>query len=394
MKGNGIYYDITDEGWSIIEITKEGWNVIEQDPHVCLFRRYKHQLPQDRPDRDWTQTEIKRLWDFFNVQECDRLLFLVTIATMFVPDIPHPILVLHGEPGTGKSTATRFIRQLVDPSQITSMALPPNAKETHQFLDHNWLAPFDNVSSISPWFSDLLCRTVTGEGTSQRSLYTDDEDFIRSYRRCVIINGIGNPAGRADLLDRAIDIEFERISCLRDEKTLFDEWKSYKPKILGCIMDALCFGLERIQSISDEGLPRMADFAKWGKAIAPVFGYEPEHFMQAYNEAIGQKWADTVEYDPFSQEVIKLVEDGNGCWKGTATDLCEKLSPKCKGEGTKPRWATSPKGVSAHLKRISPALRQSGIEVERYKESNKRMIKICKRENNDESVTDYDDLPF
>ena len=40
-----------------------------------------------------------------------------------------------------------------------------------------------NISKIIEWFSDFLCRGVTGEGDMKRSLYTDDDEFIHSFYR-------------------------------------------------------------------------------------------------------------------------------------------------------------------------------------------------------------------
>ena len=43
-------------------------------------------------------------------------------------------------------------------------------------------------------------------GFSKRQLYTDDDDIIYHFRRCIGFNGINLRATKADLLDRAIII--------------------------------------------------------------------------------------------------------------------------------------------------------------------------------------------
>ena len=64
---------------------------------------------------------------------------------------------------------------------------------------------------IPPWISDQLCRAVTGSGFTKRELYSDDNDIIYNFRRCLGFNGINLAATKADLLDRGIIMALERI---------------------------------------------------------------------------------------------------------------------------------------------------------------------------------------
>ena len=57
----------------------------------------------------------------------------------------------------------------------------------------------------------LLCRAVTGSSFSKRALWTNDEDFYYNFKRNLGINGIDLAATKADLLDRSILMETERI---------------------------------------------------------------------------------------------------------------------------------------------------------------------------------------
>lgn len=70
----------------------------------------------------------------------------------------------------------------------------------------------DNVSVIAPWFSDALCRAVTGDAMPRRRLYTDSDAVILRFRRAIVLNGIDLGAMRGDLADRVLLIELERIT--------------------------------------------------------------------------------------------------------------------------------------------------------------------------------------
>jgi hypothetical protein len=37
---------------------------------------------------------------------------------------------------------------------------------------------FDNLSGLSPWLSDALCRLASGGSFAVRQLYTDDEEVL------------------------------------------------------------------------------------------------------------------------------------------------------------------------------------------------------------------------
>lgn len=110
--------------------------------------------------------------------------------SLYIPDIPKPVLMLHGEQGSAKSTLQELIQRTVDPSSITSLIFPREINELIQQLSHNYVAYYDNISFIKEWISDQLCRAVAGSGFSKRELYSNDDDIIYNFKRCLGFNGI------------------------------------------------------------------------------------------------------------------------------------------------------------------------------------------------------------
>ena len=43
-------------------------------------------------------------------------LIAIVLVCWFFPDIPKPIILLTGEPGSGKSTSCRWLQEIVDPA--------------------------------------------------------------------------------------------------------------------------------------------------------------------------------------------------------------------------------------------------------------------------------------
>ncbi|HKG90174.1 MAG TPA: hypothetical protein VKA95_17805, partial [Nitrososphaeraceae archaeon] len=208
-KGEELYYDLADTEWRCIKVIGKGWEVIQNSP--ILFTRF-NQKSQIEPDRNYHVDIFDKYLDLMHINNPEhRLLIKVWTVAAFIPDIPHPINIPYGEKGSVKTTFCRFQKRLIDPDKIELLTVPQDKSEFVQQQYHNYLTVYDNIKSIPYWFSDEVCKAITGVGSSKRKLYTNDEDVIYSYKRCLIINGINNSLTEPDALDRSILTEFERI---------------------------------------------------------------------------------------------------------------------------------------------------------------------------------------
>ena len=68
--------------------------------------------------------------------------------------------------------------------------IPRDINELVQQLYHNYIVYYQNLSTIKEWISDALCEVVTGTEFSKRQLFTDDEDIIYFFQRCISFNGV------------------------------------------------------------------------------------------------------------------------------------------------------------------------------------------------------------
>lgn len=382
--GQDLWYDLSNDKWQAVRISSDGWTV---EPAPAIFRRFKHQAPQVMPTGgDSTQG----LFDFCNINEDDRCLFMTALVSYVVPDIPHPIMILHGRHGSAKSSTNRFIKDLIDPTHSSSQTgsatqKPPKEEDAcAHVLDQHWLVAFDNITKMPEWFADMLCRASTGEAISQRKLYTDGEDHVRAYKRCCTLSVINMPVWRGDLIDRSIIIELTRPQKMKDEETLRKDWAEAKPIFLGALFDIIVAALRSIADIDKANLPRMADFAKWGRASEQACGYEAGTFDAAYGKSIQAKWEDSVELDNFAQKVIQVVEgekvyDGKHIWTGTAEQLCQRVAQKAS-EHERPYLPQSGRSASSRLENMAPALESVGVKVTKRRESGtgKRIIRITR----------------
>jgi len=359
----GLWYDLSDEDWRAVRVTDSGWEIADKPP--ILFRRYSHQQPQVEPVKGG---KVNDILSFLNLPDDDglKLLLKVYLVSCFLPDIPHPILDLAGDQGSAKSSFFRALRSVIDPSATPTLAFSRDQKEVVQQLSHNWFAPFDNVTSLPAWLSDLLCRAATGEGISKRGLYTDDEDFIYRYKRVVGINAIVNPANRPDLLDRCIILNLTRISDdkRRTERELQAAFAKVLPGILGGCFDALSHAI-KVYPLKQPVLPRMADFALWGAGISEGLGYSQQQFLDAFQANIAELNELALEAQPFAQAIIALTDEFGG-WQGTASQLLREANRIADEQGISTEskaWPGSSVWATRRLKEAQVNLQQAGIEV-------------------------------
>jgi hypothetical protein len=92
-----FYYDLTNSKWEFIKITSEGWHIINSNEEP-IFKRYeKNCSPQVYPSRKYDKDIFNQFLKLFNVEsKKDILLLSVYIISLFIPDIPKPLLVLSG----------------------------------------------------------------------------------------------------------------------------------------------------------------------------------------------------------------------------------------------------------------------------------------------------------
>ena len=373
-----LWYDLTNKDWQSIKINKNGWQIIDKTP--IIFSRHSHHKAQLLPTENG---DINLFLKYINVTNKDhQLLLKIFLVTCFIPDFPHTLFLVFGSQGSAKSTLSRLLRLVIDPSIIDVASMPESQKELIQALAHHAFLFFDNVSHISEASSDILCKAITGGGFVKRELYSDDDDIIYSFKRCIGINAINLVATRPDLLERSLLVELERVESKKRkaEKEIIGEFTKELPSILGGVFDVLVKAISIYPSIKVDGLPRMADFALWGCAIAEALGYTKEEFLSAYQENINRQTEMLINENVVANAIITFMEDKTE-WKGTPTNLMEQLYQHAGFVNIDTREKYWPKGANAlsrRLNELSTPLKQMGLSVVISTSGTERSIHIKK----------------
>lgn len=364
-----IYLDLCDENWRAVRITRDGWEVVNDAP--IKFRRSRGMLPLPEPVRGG---DLNLLRTFINVSDGDWILVLAWLVAAYRPNRPFPVLALHGEQGSAKSTTARLLRYLVDPNKASLRSEPRDERDLMIAATNGWLVALDNLSRVQTWLSDALCRLATGGGFATRELYANDEEVLFDAMRPVLLNGIEELATRSDLLDRAIVLSLPTIpeDRRRAEAELWRGFEAARPAILGALLGAVGHALRHLESVRLAKLPRMADFALWATAAEDALGLMPGAFMAAYTGNRDAANDLALEASPVAPAIIAFVEREER-WAGTATDLLKELNTLAGDDAQRQQgWPKRGNVLSGLLKRLAPNLRAAGINFSRLSRADRK----------------------
>lgn len=369
----------------LIKISNPEWSIIEKDGPI-LFREYSHQRPFPVPK---SGGDPFKLFKYLNVKdENHKLLILTWMAASFVPAIPKPILLLHGGPGCAKTTLLKMIKALIDPSVPAVRSSVRDEQEFALMASQHHALFFDNLRMIPNWLSDAMCAAVTGDGYSARRLYTNADLVTFEFRCAIAIAGISVPAKNADILDRAIIVELEPMA--PEERKSEDElWSGFNadgPEVLGGIFDliAKATGIVADSEIEIPTRYRMADFVRWGAAIAEGTEYGGLGFLDAYAQNVSRQFDETLDANLPALALIEFMKPRIE-WTGVSADLLQELENYAEALKINPKdksWPSNATWLMRRLREAQPSLTSNGIKINKKR----RKIIISKEDDAQESL--------
>jgi len=364
MKDGAIYYDLCNEMWQTVRITSEGWEIVTNPP--ILFRRLAHQQAQVLPKKEGDINDLYSLLDGIKDEE-SKILVILWLVACFIPDFPHAALVLSGEQGSGKTSLTRMLKTIIDPSKVDTLTLHGETEELIQTLSHHWVAGFDNLSILRKEVQNTFSRAVTGSGFSKRKLYTDEDDVILNLKNCLILNGINYPTTTPDLLDRCLLIGMRRLENsgkIKKENELQRQFQAALPFILGGVFNVLSGAIKIKERINLSNLPRMADWCEWCYAIAEAMGVGGEQFLEAYYSNMDHRNQEIIASNPISEALVTFMNDKLD-WQGTPSELLDELELIVNERTRKSKgWPKDVRWLIRRLNILKTNLREAGIEFE------------------------------
>ncbi|WP_199831780.1 ATP-binding protein [Streptomyces sp. ERV7] len=352
-----IIIDLGTSDGRCVAVDTDGWQRLPASPVV--FRRSGAMKPLPEPVSDGDG--LAKLRTLLNTTDDGFELLAAWLVASFIPDLPHPILAFRGEQGTGKSKGAAMVIGIIDPSGAPKRTAPRDLKSWAVQAFNSWAICLDNVSTVPDWLSDALCRAVTGDGIVDRALYTDDDVVVLEFRRVLAMTTIDAGALAGDLAERLLTIELQLIPDhrRREEAELDRAYADAHPAILASLFDLLAKVLKALPDIELSERPRMADFARVLAAVDHVTGW---HTLDSYKSATADAVADVLDGEPFAQAVVDLVDKAGA--EGITVTASQLLEQVATPDKLPKKWPKDPTRAGGQLKRLAPALRTIGIEVD------------------------------
>jgi hypothetical protein len=366
-----------------------GYEVVSETPVV--FEPFAHQQPLPTPEQGGAPDE---LFGFLpGLSEEARLLLEAWAATAWVP-MPRPILILVGPPGAAKSTAAGFLRRLIDPSRIELLGHDGRA-DLPLILNNHALPVFDNVGPLSPSQADLFCQATTGRGIERRALYTDNESFILTIQRPIVFTCLQLPTTRPDFLDRSLVIDVERIGPdrRRDLRSLEAEFEEARPRLFGALLGLLGNALRELPLVSHQGLGRLADFHRLGRAVAAAAGRDHAAFDRAWATAEARQKNGTLG-DPLAQVFWLFAREAER-WNGPAEELVRQLYETARKYHVRvvESGGLTPVGLGRRIKVLAETLTRFGVSIVQKRTAEARNIEVKYDRAADSEGQNSEDIP-
>jgi hypothetical protein len=354
-----VYLDLGRDDWQVVEVGRDGWRLVSDAP--IRFRRVDSQLHLPAPESGGSLESLRNLLGLSG----DTWVMVVSwLLNCFKPAKNFPCLILHGEAGSGKSTLSSALKQLIDPGRAPLLPSVGDLRNLSIQASNRHLVIYDNLSGVSAEQSDAICRIATGGGFTHRTLHTDAEETVFEFVKPQLLNGIDSIATRGDLLDRSILVSLTRPEQRIDAATFWAEFERLHPQILGALLDALSAALRKLPEVETSLDVRMVEFARLAIAAEESLGFAPGEFLAAYQGNRNEAHETAIEASPVAQAIIDLLSY-EPSWQGTAKQLLTRLEGLVDDATKRSKaFPSDPTRLSKALTRLAPDLRANGITID------------------------------
>ena len=373
--GETIYLNLCDEEHNIVEINSQGWNVLKEEEinAPILFVRNRNMKALPVPKKSGNLTSLRK---YLNASNEDFSLLIGWLLVSMNPLIECPILWLNAGKGRGKTTATELLKGLIDPDFAGALAPFRKVDDYYATASSRYIVAIDNMSRISPTWSDVFCRAVTGAGAVKRKNYTDNDAFDVRLRTPLIMNGIDFVPGRSDLQDRTFPVTLKKLDekNRKSKKELTNEFEREHAYILGALLDSVVKGLQN-KDYTPEIDVRMLDASRFimRAARGGELPFSAEQFKQTLLRKKSKADDLELDNDPVARAIYDMAQKSEKSiseneilvFDGLSSELMKQVREKVKsgeyGSLSSKDVPTSPRDFGYKLSSIKSMFEDKGF---------------------------------
>ena len=252
-----------------------------QDTRVVIERHGDAMPTPEYKEGRW----LEAFCTLLRVPDRQRSLFCAHLCHMFCVHQETPAVLFCGPLASGKTTAARLVRELVDTVGIehSVAVLPKSADSLRGILAGSPVASFDNVWRIGRETADTLSGALEG-----LAMPTNGQKHPASFGniRLIMAAPAGKPKRLHSLSGKTIRYELPPAEGWKTMHGMAAEFYAMRPHLLYEIFDLLhcAFG----DPVEGRSATRMADFEVLGRAVAMHAGYGKEEFDGALGGTAGE----------------------------------------------------------------------------------------------------------
>jgi hypothetical protein len=368
-----IVIDLGREDGLCVTISADGWGTLVAGEVPIKFRRADSAVAMPEPVRGRGLEHMRLLLGRSEIEWGQIKAWMISALRA---DTPCPALHLLGEQGSGKTVLAEALIALIDPG--SPLGRPPGNEERLQNAAFgSRVYGIDNLTHLQPWLSDALCAIITGERERRRKLYTDATPFFLEIKSAVLITGISLSGAGPDLLERMLPIQLDKLDAdkRREQRDIVHELEDARGEHFAGLLDATADVLRYVaQNPAPPNLPRMADYARVLHALDQVGESPGVHAYYVEVSPIVSAY-EALDSTDFGADLFRWMEgvlpNVGDEWRDTASDLLRLVAQPRYGDQhgnvkipVSGAYPHNPRGASAALRRLAPALRVLGVEWE------------------------------
>ncbi len=388
-EGDIVYAYVGDMG-HCVRINPKG---VAKDETPPIFAGNPDVIPQVAP---FLPGNVHLMRSHINLKyEMDYRLLIVHLCLLFIPRLQTPILILTGSQGSAKTTLLAMIKAIADKSVTMLRTQHKELTDLAIALNKEHFTAFDNLSEITN--SDTLCSSVTGGVHTARELYTNFNEVRLILDSRVGITATNLVVKAPDLLDRCLNIKLSRIE---DKKRIphNEVWKRFNadlPTIFGGVLTTISRAMAIEPTLAIPALPRMAEYAKWGCAVAEALGFGWEQYLRDFQRSTFLSTRESLQNDSFCYVVMaymdSLADVNIPSIEGTPTVVYKDIKTFSL-DGKIDRFPMTPSAFIRRLNEKKAILKEIGVYIENgYKHGHKHIVLSTKPI---ETVMDGDMYPL